>query len=60
MAENSRLDRFLHMPIQSGSDRMLRAMRRGYTVDKYRRIVDRVRASIPDMQIGCDWSAQQR
>lgn len=55
MAENSRLDRFLHMPIQSGSDRMLRAMRRGYTVDKYRRIVDRVRASIPDMQIGCDW-----
>ncbi len=55
MAESSKLDRFLHMPIQSGSDRMLKAMRRGYTVDKYRRIVDRVREVLPDMGIGCDW-----
>jgi len=55
MAESRSLDRFLHMPIQSGSDRMLKLMRRGYTVDKFRRIVERVRAEIPDMGIGCDW-----
>lgn len=55
MAESSKLDRFLHMPLQSGSDRVLRDMRRGYTVDKFRRIVDRVRGIIPDMGIGCDW-----
>jgi tRNA-2-methylthio-N6-dimethylallyladenosine synthase len=53
--ECSKLDRFLHMPIQSGSDRVLRAMRRGYSVERYRRIVERIRSIVPDMQIGCDW-----
>ena len=55
MAESSNLDRFLHMPIQSGSDRMLKAMKRGYTVGAYRDIVARIRELIPDMEIGCDW-----
>ncbi len=55
MAESGRLDRFLHMPIQSGADRVLRAMKRGYTVDDYRRIVNEVTKRIPDMEIGCDW-----
>lgn len=55
MGECTKLDRFLHMPIQSGSDRVLRAMKRGYSVERYRRIVDRVRQSVPDMQFGCDW-----
>lgn len=55
MAESPILDRFLHMPVQSGSDRVLRAMKRGYTVDRYRRTVDRIRERIPDMEIGCDW-----
>lgn len=55
MAESELLDRFLHMPIQSGSDRMLRLMKRGYTVEQYRRIVNEVTRRIPDMEIGCDW-----
>lgn len=55
MVDCSRLDRFLHMPIQSGSDTVLRAMKRGYTVDQYRTIVDRIKDRIPDMEIGCDW-----
>ncbi len=55
MGECSKLDRFLHMPVQSGSDRILRAMKRGYSVERYRRIVDAIRTRVPDMQIGCDW-----
>lgn len=55
MAESTRLDRFLHMPIQSGSNRMLKAMRRGYTVERYRELVTRIRGMIPDVAIGCDW-----
>lgn len=55
MAASTRLDRFLHMPIQSGSDRVLRRMKRGYTVAAYREIVGQIRSRIPDMEIGCDW-----
>ncbi|MBI4878302.1 MAG: tRNA (N6-isopentenyl adenosine(37)-C2)-methylthiotransferase MiaB [Planctomycetes bacterium] len=55
MAESSKLDRFLHMPLQSGSDRILKAMRRGYTLERFRAVASRVRALIPDMRFGCDW-----
>lgn len=55
LAECKRLDRFLHMPLQSGSDRVLRAMKRGYSVERYRRIVDRVRSAVPDMEVCSDW-----
>lgn len=55
MVDCSRLDRFLHMPIQSGSDAVLRGMKRGYTVDQYRTIVARIKDRIPDMEVGCDW-----
>ena len=44
----------LHMPLQSGSDRMLRAMRRAYRRDRYLAILDRVRASMPDAAITTD------
>ncbi len=44
----------LHMPLQSGSDAVLRAMRRAYRRDKYLAIIDRVRASIPDAAITTD------
>jgi tRNA-2-methylthio-N6-dimethylallyladenosine synthase len=44
----------LHMPLQSGSDRVLRAMRRAYRRDRYLAILDRVRASIPDAAITTD------
>ena len=44
----------LHMPLQSGSDAVLRAMRRAYRHDSYLAIIDRVRAAIPDAAITTD------
>jgi tRNA-2-methylthio-N6-dimethylallyladenosine synthase len=43
-----------HIPFQSGDDDVLRAMARGYTVDRYRRIIDRIRQRMPDASISAD------
>jgi tRNA-2-methylthio-N6-dimethylallyladenosine synthase len=44
----------LHMPLQSGSDRVLRAMRRSYRSERYLGIIDRVRAAMPEAAITTD------
>jgi tRNA-2-methylthio-N6-dimethylallyladenosine synthase len=44
----------LHMPLQSGSDAMLRAMRRSYRAERYLGIIDRVRAVMPEAAITTD------
>jgi tRNA-2-methylthio-N6-dimethylallyladenosine synthase len=44
----------LHMPLQSGSDRILQLMRRSYRQDKYLGIIQRVRAAMPDAAITTD------
>ena len=44
----------LHMPLQSGSDRILRAMKRSYRQERYLGIIDRVRQHIPDAAITTD------
>ncbi|NTW42305.1 MAG: tRNA (N6-isopentenyl adenosine(37)-C2)-methylthiotransferase MiaB, partial [Cellulomonadaceae bacterium] len=44
----------LHMPLQSGSDRVLRAMRRSYRAERFLGILDRVRSSLPDAAITTD------
>ncbi len=44
----------LHMPLQSGSDRILRAMRRSYRVDRYLGIIERIRAAMPHAAITTD------
>lgn len=54
MAETPTVMPSLHMPLQSGSDRMLRAMRRSYRSAKFLGILDRVRASIPEAAITTD------
>ena len=46
---------FLHLPVQSGSDRILAAMNRRHTADDYRRIVDRLRAARPDIALSSDF-----
>jgi len=46
---------FLHLPVQSGSDRVLKAMNRGYTAADYRRIVDGLRRARPDLALSSDF-----
>jgi len=46
---------FLHLPVQSGSDRVLKAMNRGHDADHYLRLVERIRAARPDMALSGDF-----
>ena len=54
MAETPNVMPQLHMPLQSGSDAVLRAMRRAYRQEKYLAILDRVRTAMPDAAITTD------
>ncbi|MFE6257131.1 tRNA (N6-isopentenyl adenosine(37)-C2)-methylthiotransferase MiaB [Agromyces sp. NPDC057865] len=54
MAETPSVMPQLHMPLQSGSDRILKAMRRSYRSEKFLGILDRVRARIPNAAISTD------
>ncbi len=54
MAETPNVMPSLHMPLQSGSDAVLRRMRRSYRREKYLGIIDRVREQIPDAAITTD------
>ncbi|MFL5255945.1 MAG: tRNA (N6-isopentenyl adenosine(37)-C2)-methylthiotransferase MiaB [Rhodopila sp.] len=46
---------FLHLPVQSGSDRILAAMNRRHTADEYRRIIDRLRDARSDLALSSDF-----
>ncbi|WP_375397926.1 tRNA (N6-isopentenyl adenosine(37)-C2)-methylthiotransferase MiaB [uncultured Sphingomonas sp.] len=46
---------FLHLPVQSGNDRVLKAMNRSHSRDSYLRILDRVRAARPDIALSGDF-----
>ncbi len=46
---------YLHLPVQSGSDAILKAMNRRHTADAYRRIVARLRAARPDLALSSDF-----
>jgi tRNA-2-methylthio-N6-dimethylallyladenosine synthase len=54
-AEVEKLMPYLHLPVQSGSDRVLKAMNRSHGADSYLRILDRVRAARPDIAISGDF-----
>jgi tRNA-2-methylthio-N6-dimethylallyladenosine synthase len=56
-AEVPALMPFLHLPVQSGSDRVLAAMNRRHTGDDYRRLVDRLRRARPDLALSSDFIA---
>jgi tRNA-2-methylthio-N6-dimethylallyladenosine synthase len=46
---------YLHLPVQSGSDRILKAMNRKHTADQYLRLVERIRAARPDILLSSDF-----
>lgn len=54
MARLPKICRHLHLPVQSGSTRVLGAMRRRYTRDSYLALVDRIRALMPDVALSTD------
>ena len=49
-----KLCKFIHLPVQSGSDEVIRRMNRHYTRDEYLRIVDKLRTAAPDICISTD------
>jgi len=54
IATNPKIDRFIHLPVQSGSNRILKLMNRGYTRESYLSLVERIRAKVPEAVFGTD------
>ena len=54
MAECGKVCPQLHLPVQSGSDRVLERMERGYTAGEYLRLVERLRAAVPQIALSTD------
>ncbi|QCI93775.1 tRNA (N6-isopentenyl adenosine(37)-C2)-methylthiotransferase MiaB [Novosphingobium sp. EMRT-2] len=52
---NAKLMPFLHLPVQSGNDRVLKAMNRSHTAESYLRLLERVRAARPDIALSGDF-----
>src|SRR5262245_1609825 len=55
MAALPKIARYLHLPVQSGSNRVLKAMRRGYTTERYLARVDQLLAAAPDFELHSDF-----
>lgn len=51
---NKKIDRYVHLPVQSGSNRVLELMNRGYTRESYLELCKKLRAADPDIVIGTD------
>jgi tRNA-2-methylthio-N6-dimethylallyladenosine synthase len=54
MAECEAVCEHVHLPLQSGSSRLLKRMRRTYDRDRYLRLADRLRAAVPELALGTD------
>ncbi len=54
ICEDERIFKFFHIPIQSGSDKILKDMNRQYTVDDFKNIVGKIREKFPEATIGTD------
>ena len=55
LAREKKLARYMHLPVQSGSDRILKLMRRGYTRAQYLALLARLRAKTPDLAVSTDF-----
>jgi len=49
-----KIDRYLHLPVQSGDDQILKKMNRPYTALQFMKLVEKIRKKIPDVKIGTD------
>lgn len=54
LAQHSQIDRFVHLPVQSGSNRILKLMNRGYTWQDYLKLVKKLQAKVKDLTLGTD------
>lgn len=54
IADSPRICRYLHLPVQSGSNRVLAKMNRGYRVEQYKELIDRTKAMIPGVTLATD------
>jgi tRNA-2-methylthio-N6-dimethylallyladenosine synthase len=55
MRDLPKVCKYLHIPVQSGSDRVLRAMRRGYSVERYLEICDTLRSQVAGIELASDF-----
>ncbi len=55
MRDCERICRYLHVPAQHGSNRVLKAMNRGYTIEQYYEFIDRAREMMPDISLASDF-----
>lgn len=55
MVDLPKVCRYLHIPAQSGSDKILKAMNRGYTSEQYLKIIDKAREIVPDIAVAGDF-----
>ncbi len=54
IAANPKISRFIHLPVQSGSDRILSLMNRGYTRTDFLTLINKIKKAIPDVTFGTD------
>lgn len=54
MRSDDRIYRFLHLPVQSGDDRLLKVMKRSYSVSEYKAMIKEVKSKVNDIQIATD------
>lgn len=54
MAKHDKICKYLHLPVQSGSQAQLEVMRRGYTIDEYRTLVADIRVAMPEVALSTD------
>ena len=54
MSTEEKLCEHLHLPVQHGSDRLLKRMNRGYSTDRYRQLVEKLRSAVPNIALTTD------